>query len=244
MIKIILDAGHGMHTPGKRSPGGVNEAQQNYAVMMVLGDVLKRVGFAVEYTNTDKYVDTALAIRVRIANVSKANLFISLHANAISDEWQTKASGIETFVYGFGGKAEVVARDVQAQLIKDTAMKDRGVKVGNFQVLRNTIMPAILVELGFMDNKIDSAHMLDPIWHKIYANAIAKGVCKFYNVPFTDVEKPKDDWKVEPIREMLNKGIITSKEWLDVPDGKVSNWQLGVVINRTIEYLLNQNKNN
>jgi N-acetylmuramoyl-L-alanine amidase len=248
-LKICLDAGHGMYTAGKRSPDGIREAVQNYGVMYELSSILQSCGFEVVYTNKDKYTDMSLTSRVRIANISKANLFVSLHSNAIGNEWQDKASGIETFVYGFGGQAEVVARDVQAQLIKDTAMKDRGVKVGNFQVLRDTVMPAMLLELGFMDNKIESTHMKDPVWHKKYANAIAKGICSYYKVPFkttdalpfktTDVPTVTASWKTDPIQELLDKGILTSDDWLSKSDAPVTNWQMAIMLNRTIEYIKN-----
>lgn len=182
-MKVCLDAGHGMNTAGKRTPPypdgtQIREAEQNYAVMELVKKYLEYNGVEVVVTNPDKNKDMPLDQRVKKANESNADLFVSIHKNASSGSWQTGAKGIETYVYKKGGEAEQYANKVQGELINDTGMKDRGVKEGNFYVLKKTKMPAILVELGFMDYKPEADQMRDKEWHKKYAKAIVKGILK------------------------------------------------------------------
>lgn len=200
-MKVCLDAGHGMNTAGKRTPPypdgtQIREAEQNYAVMELVKKYLEHNGVEVVVTNSDKNKDMPLSERVEKANKSGADLFVSIHKNAYTGTWQDKAKGIETFVYKKGGKAEKYANNVQKELVADTKMNDRGVKEGNLYVLRKTKMPAILVELGFMDYKPEADQMRDKEWHKKYAKAIVKGIMKAQGkeAKFPD-ESEKKSWE-------------------------------------------------
>src|SRR5690606_26580965 len=88
------------------------------------------------------------------ANAWKADLFVSIHANAAGDGGWNSAQGIETFVYKTRPPAAVdLANAVQRNLVHMTGRPDRGVKSKDLHVLRETRMTAILVECGFMTNR-------------------------------------------------------------------------------------------
>ena len=193
-MKICLDAGHGLYTLGKRSPNGTKEAEQNYPIMIKIVEYLKLNGIDVVCTNTDIKNDMSLQDRVKKANASKSDVFISIHKNAITGTWQDKAKGIESFVYKKGANAEKLANKIHKNLIADTKMQDRKVKEANFYVLKNTSMPAVLLELGFMDFKIEAEQMKNPEWHDKYAIAITKGICEYFGK--TAVFK-KEETKIE-----------------------------------------------
>jgi N-acetylmuramoyl-L-alanine amidase len=191
-ILIALDDGHGMETAGKRTPifpagsefAGtfMHENEFNSAVVKKLDTNLKRCGFKTILV-ADGDEDVPLQTRTDLANKVKANLFISIHANAYKGEWGDWG-GISTHIYGKGGEAEKLANIVQKLLIENTGLRDRGVCVDNFHVLRETDMPAILCENGFMDNLTEATLLKKDSYRQTIADSIAKGICAYYGVSF------------------------------------------------------------
>ncbi len=239
-IKVCLDAGHYSGTPGKRTPRFtednhyakkgevIKECEQNYKVMGELAYILKEHGIAVYSTNGDINKNYTLTQRTNYANAKGVDYFISIHKNAVTGKWQTGAKGIDTHIYARGGQAEKMANKIQASLIAETGMKDRGVRVNNFHVVRETNMPAILLELGFMDYLPEALQMRSREWHKKFAIGIAKGFLTYvgieYKDPYKPVEPPKPEPKPEPkgswkqelgekcVDALYEKGILTDKE--------------------------------
>ena len=101
----------------------------------------------------DDQTDPSLATRVAIANnAGNVDLFVSIHANAFGDGWNS-ANGWEVYTYQSGGIAEMAAKAVeQATIDSGAGLKNRGCKTANFYVIKNTTMPAILIEHGFYTN--------------------------------------------------------------------------------------------
>ncbi len=191
--KIAVDNGHGLNTPGKRTPPMpdgrvIREWEFNYPTAQKLGKVLKRCGLDVVFvSNTEK--DTELSLRVQRANNAKADLFVSIHYNAFKGEWGTHG-GVETFHYPGSSKGKRLAELVQKELVKATCLRNRGVKYKNFYVLRRTLMPAVLCECGFMDNLEEARLMLDENYQQKVAEAIGKGVCNYLGVNYVPAEDP------------------------------------------------------
>jgi N-acetylmuramoyl-L-alanine amidase len=182
-MKIVLDAGHGFETQGKRSPDGMKEYEFNRKVALFARDLLSQyVGVEVIFTHSDQD-DVPLKTRTNKANSIKADLFISIHANAYgSGGWNT-AEGIETYVYTSQPKeAMSLAQKVQQNLIVATGLENRGVKTANFHVLRETHMTAILVECGFMTNKEEVRLLRSEYFQKTCAEAIVRGVVQLYKL--------------------------------------------------------------
>lgn len=185
MHTVAVDAGHGLKTPGKQSPNGTKENEFNHACKQYLIVELKRNGFLVADCNPTRD-DNSLRDRCDRANKVGADLFVSIHYNAMGDVWQTKARGIETY-HAIGSRnGKRFADLVQKQLLQGTAATDRGVKGANFFVLRHTIMPAILVECGFMDNPTDYQLMLSKEYQKECAVEICKGICQYLGKPYVN----------------------------------------------------------
>lgn len=183
MKLIALDDGHGLETPGKRTPefsdGSVmRENEFNKDVVQLLKTELERRGFKTLLV-ADGDTDVSLADRVASANTAKADLYISVHANAMTGTWQ-EASGVETFHYPNSTKSEKLAEILHKHITGGTPLKDRGVKTANFYVLRETKMPAVLMELGFMDNLIDAQILLSRTYRYESAREIANGIDEYY----------------------------------------------------------------
>ena len=153
MKKIIIDAGHGPETAGKRSPDGtLREFHFNEATAIHVKKLLTTEGFTVIFSH-DNSCDVTLSERISLANKLRVSAFISIHANAFGNDWN-QAQGIETYTCLNPSETSTrMATLVQQALIMRTGRKNRGVKKGDFAVLRETTMPAILVECGFMTNK-------------------------------------------------------------------------------------------
>lgn len=153
MKRIIIDAGHGPHTPGKRSPDGIlREFHFNSFVAGKVKEKLVSEGLSVIFTH-DELSDVPLEERIQLANNLKGDAFISIHANAFGNGWN-EANGIETFTFIRSRQESIaLAKLTQQAVVLGTGRKNRGIKQADFAVLRKTDMPAILVECGFMTNR-------------------------------------------------------------------------------------------
>ncbi|MGL4345365.1 MAG: N-acetylmuramoyl-L-alanine amidase [Cellulosilyticaceae bacterium] len=188
---IILDAGHGMDTAGKRTPlfedgTFMHEREFNQAVVKEMMNQLRAYECQVVWVSEEQK-DVSLAMRVNRANAAltdftKLNgrtninsIFVSIHANANTGSWGS-ANGIETFALAGSQVGMSLAQSVQRKLVQATRLRDRGVKVGNFFVLRGTSMPAILCECGFMDNKNEAVLLKTPAYRILCATAIVEAI--------------------------------------------------------------------
>lgn len=180
-MKIMIDAGHGPDTPGKRSPDGrIREFHFTSAVAEEVKQRLIMDGHMVFFSHQSDQ-DVPLYERTLLANRLNADLFISIHANAMGHTFND-ANGIETFTYTHPQKvSQQLAAAVQQSLILVTGRKNRGVKQADFAVLRDTQMPAILVECGFMTHKIEVELLKSLAYRKRCAQGICFGIACFIN---------------------------------------------------------------
>lgn len=189
-ILVALDDGHGMETAGKRSPfigeigRAIKENEFNRAVVSLLAEELKRCGFDVLLVApTD--ADTTLATRVKRANDAKADIYISIHYDAFDGKFDGyDPEGITVFYATGSANGKRLAQCINDFLKLGTIQKNRGIKTANYYVLKETDMPAILSENGFMDNKREALLMIDPNFQREVAIEHAKGICKYFGVPY------------------------------------------------------------
>lgn len=196
MTKLIaLDDGHGKGTAGKRTPKFDNgdvmqENDFNRVVVNYLKIELEANGFNTLLT-APELGDVSLETRVSRANKAKADIFISVHANALKGVWGNWG-GIETYHYYGSKEGKKLAQIVHNHLMQGTGgFNDRGVKDAGFYVIKYTKMPAILPECGFMDNKREALLLLSDNYRRETAKEIAQGVCEYYGVKYKKpVETP------------------------------------------------------
>ncbi|MEG1411707.1 MAG: N-acetylmuramoyl-L-alanine amidase [Terrisporobacter sp.] len=233
---IACDDGHGMKTPGKRTPplkedikfrnkiykkfvplmsptsksslplqtypvaqkgSCIHENEFNKNIMEIFIQGCKRCNIdTLEVAKGDS--DVPLSTRVGKANSNNANLYISFHANALTGQWQSKAYGLVVIIHeNCQEKTKVMAQNVYDYL-KDGVdwYKDGGTKYGvrkdtdisgcSLYVLKNTKMPAVLVEYGFMDNYEDVKRMCSDKFAKDCAESTLKGICKTLGVKYVE----------------------------------------------------------
>ena len=191
MPKICLDQGHGISTNGKRSPDGtLLEYEFNRDIANRIKAILERHNVEVVLTCTDTK-DLTLTKRCKIANEKKADYFVSIHANAFyyKDEKQrdiveyNDVSGWEVHIISKGGKAEQLAKKIHKHS-QELGLKDRGIKVSNFQVLRDTDMPAVLIEHGFYTNKNECENLKSDSFRQKCAECDAKGILEQLGIEY------------------------------------------------------------
>ena len=170
MKTICIDPGHGGKDPGACA-GGVCEKDIALDVALKTGVLL--TDYEIIYTRTeDVYV--GLSQRARIANAAEADLFISIHCNSAPN---ASTNGMEVYVHtSRGADSTRTAHAIYDRLLPASGLKGRGVKANNYAVLRETKMPAVLVELGFISNPSDRAKLTNFAWQDDAAQAIADGI--------------------------------------------------------------------
>lgn len=151
MKKLVIDLGHGGNDPGAIGQCGTHEADIVLAIGKEIEILLK--GYKVDYKFTrltNKSV--SLLERCRIANGFNADYFVSIHINSASDK---SVRGVEVFKYSnSNGKINKFCDDVCRDISKQLSIRNRGPKIGNqLYVVKNTKMPAALIEVDFISNK-------------------------------------------------------------------------------------------
>ncbi|MGA0845188.1 MAG: N-acetylmuramoyl-L-alanine amidase family protein [Luteolibacter sp.] len=169
---VVIDAGHGGHDSGGQW-GRVYEKHLALDTAVRLERHLKRMGFKTVMTRKSDYFVT-LPRRVAIANSEKNAIFVSIHYNYT---WKRHVSGLETFYHGQDSK--MLANHVQGCLVKRTRTVDRRAKQARYFVIRNTKIPAILVEGGFVSNNEDRERMKSGDYRETIAKAIAEGIYRY-----------------------------------------------------------------
>jgi N-acetylmuramoyl-L-alanine amidase len=187
-MKIMLDAGHGFDTPGKRSPNGMKEYEFNRAVANYAKQMLEDYENVTVYFAHSDEGDVPLQERTDRANALNVDCYISIHCNAFGNGDWNEVDGIETYVYITKPKeAYELATVIHKQLLAVTGRNDRGVKTANFHVLRETKMTAVLVECGFMTNRLEADLLKSDEYRKACAEGIVRGLADYYHLK----KKPK-----------------------------------------------------
>ena len=189
-MKICVDAGHNFDKFDTGAVGnGLKEQDITFKIADKLKELLIKTNVGVTMTrakltdNVGVNAKDSINERARIANTTRCDLFVSIHCNSSTSK---SARGTETLICGRGGKAETLARCVTDKISKHLGLKNRGVQVDKeylgytLGVLRNTNMPAILVETAFISNEKD-ANLLK-IKADDFAKAIAQGIFECYGI--------------------------------------------------------------
>ena len=174
---VVIDPGHGGPDSGAIGIGGLRETDVVLDVSKIVTNILNKKGVKVKMTRTNE-IDLDLGPRVSIANNTKADIFVSIHANASVGK-KRNINGLETFYYS-GWKGRLLAEKIQKQIIKvSPGSPDRGVRRGNYFVIKQTNMPAVLVEIGFVTGKLDGSRLSKDMHRERVAYAIARGILEY-----------------------------------------------------------------
>lgn len=186
-MKICLDPGHGGYDSGAVG-FGIQEKEITLDICLHLKALLEHNGLATILTRDGDYapghlegdLNGELWARVNLAEQNAVDLFVSVHVNAGG------GTGEQVLVSGLGGEAQKAANCVLPYLVLAGEWANRGVTTQNILVLRETSMPAILTENGFIDTSSDVTKLKDPNFRKALAVAHAKGICDYFGVQYLE----------------------------------------------------------
>lgn len=174
---IALDAGHGGQYSGAYYEGTA-EKDLNLSMTLKLNRVLQALGYQTLLTRSED-VDISLVARSRLANQAQADLFVSVHCNA--SESNTAFQGLYVYHYPASGEGSALAQKIQTAACQFTGAVDRKINQANFAVLRQTSMPAVLVETGFMSCSEELERLKDEAYQWRMARGIAQGIVQYLN---------------------------------------------------------------
>lgn len=169
---VILDAGHGGHDRGA-AIGYVFEKHLALDTARRVEELLKKAGHRVVMTrSTDNFV--TLPGRAEIGNRYRNAIFVSIHYN----HSRSGGAGVESYYYYSGSYS--LAAYIQAYLVQETRLPNRGVKHASFHVIRETTKnPAVLIECGFVSNSDERSRMMTGEFRAKLAEGIAKGIIAY-----------------------------------------------------------------
>ncbi len=172
-LVVMLDPGHGGKDPGAIGLNGLREKDVILPIAQRVAAILEQQGIrAILTRNSDYFVD--LAPRVEMAQQGQADLFVSIHANAIAR--RPDVNGLETYYYSNGQR---LAQTIHNNILQNVDVNDRGVRQARFYVLRNNPMPAVLVEVGFVTGRRDEPRLATSDYQNRMAQAIAGGILQY-----------------------------------------------------------------
>lgn len=170
MALVVIDAGHGGSNPGATYQGR-QEKDDALALALAVGDILERNGLEVYYTRTTDVYESPFR-KAMEGNAVGADYFVSIHRN--SSPYPNQYTGVESLVYNRYGEAARLAANINEQL-EMVGFVNQGVNERpNLVVLNRTRMPAVLVEVGFINTDADN-RLLDERFNDV-AQAIADGI--------------------------------------------------------------------
>lgn len=193
---IFLDPGHGGRDSGAYYYN-VAEKDLNMQVYRKLRKKLEELGYKV-LTSRDSDIDVDFVTeRSRMVNKTNSDIFISIHFNATGSAY-SKSSGIQTYSYSDEpdypskinpywhnhpdrmSESKRLAAAIHSSLLAETGAKDAGLLERSFAVLRETAKPAVLLELGYMDNFAENQQIRDSHYQDKLVTGIVKGIQKYY----------------------------------------------------------------
>ena len=229
MARIVVDAGHGGEDPGAMYQGR-KEKDDNLALAMAVGNILKKNEVDVVYTRTDDVYQTPFQ-KAQAANQAGADLFLSLHRNSSPENNQY--SGVESLVYAEQGIKKELAENINRELEK-AGFQNLGIRERpGLVVFRRTKMPAVLVEVGFINTEADN-QTLDQNFDAV-AQSIADGILLTLRenglLPGKDLESGTENSTAtaqeESMMENDSLGENTENWWEPMEANGERDWESG-----------------
>lgn len=175
---IVIDPGHGGSDAGAAREG-ITEKDINLSIALKVQQLLQEKGVNVVMTRVND-TKVSLETRVQMSNDSRADLFVSIHQNALEDHI---TYGTETWFEKTSAESKKLAEVVQSSVVESTNGKDRGTKSRHsLYVLQNTKAPAVLVECGFISSDAERNLLKDHTYQDVIAEGIVKGIEKYFSV--------------------------------------------------------------
>lgn len=212
---VAFEAGHGLHTLGKETPyipelgRKIKEWEFNSATANFLEIELDRCGFRTLYISPASD-DMPLKQRTDMANSAKADIYTSIHFNAMDFKFDpVDPEGHSVHIYPGSKEGRRLAENIMKYLVLGTPQRNRGIVEQNLHITRETHMPAVVIENGFMDSRKESMYMLDENFQREVAREVAMGICDYFNVPYIKaIPTDSINWNDKPLDSFVTWGEL------------------------------------
>lgn len=173
---VVIDPGHGGKDKGATGASGAYEKEFSLQVAQKIVQLLeKEQSIEVHLTRKDdSFISSRDSKRVKIASSMNADVLVSIHGNTFTD---ARVSGIETYYYT--NQSRTLAEKLHKYVAEATQFRDRGVKIEDFFVIREAMMPAVLLELGYLTNQKEESLLLQESMQQHIAEAIVAGLKEY-----------------------------------------------------------------
>lgn len=171
---IVIDPGHGGRDVGAIGVQGTLEKDLTLRTSLLLQDKLRAAGATV-YMTRQHDTSVPLQARPQMANYHRADAFISVHYDSIDD---SSVTGTTTFYYSHSDKS--LADSVHSSLIQFTNLRDRSVRQENYLVLRESMQPSLLLELGYVSNRGEELTVISGDFQERASTAIYQGLAQYF----------------------------------------------------------------
>jgi len=177
---VVLDPGHGGRDVGAAGINGLPEKEFTLSLAQKVRDLFgKEEQIQVYMTrDDDTFISTQDGFRPNYANNLKADLFVSIHGNSFSS---ASVSGTESYYHDLSSRQ--FAAIVHKHVARATGLRDRGLRRKDLFVLRDTHMPAVLLEIGYLTNPHDERLLGDENFQEKVAEAVVRGVKEYLRIP-------------------------------------------------------------
>ena len=248
MPKVFIDPGHGGSDPGA-SGNGVVEAPTALAVSRLIEQELMRY-CDVKMSRNSNSEGPSLTQRTNKANAWGADIFVSIHFNSATPSPTSK--GIEVWHSIHGGQGRRLAIAIEKRLQEFTPLGSRGIKSRESQkypgqdyytVIQATNMPAVICELGFLNEPGDAAYVSSAHGQVALARGVAQGILDYFNIKGKEVKTMFRDvsanhWARSSIERLANLGILKGDDkGLYRPNDPPTRAELAVVVDRVLKLI-------
>lgn len=215
-VLIAIESGHGLYTRGKETPNGIKEWLISDKVRDKVVEFLAPYNCDFLHTDNDEgIIDESLTNRLNRYIVAGAAVFVSLHHNAFTGDWNN-ATGVEVYTDMKPTDEDIeLANLIHQKMVEYTGLKGRGVKRANFTVINQNKIPAVLCEGGFMDGTNDYKIITSDEGQTAYARAVAESLIQFLNLKKkSELNDSSDTEKEDKISVTYQVWDTVHKKWL------------------------------
>lgn len=214
---LVLDAGHGINTPGKQTLASLGKVYKEWTLNNAVCNKIQKIlaNYNVTIYRTDDQsgaTDVSLATRVSKTNSYNPDLFVSIHQNAGG------GTGTEVYYHTRGtSEDKKVAGIIAPKLASKVGLRNRGVKTAEFTVL-TTKATAVLVEGGFMDTKNDYEIIISDKGQQAYAEAVAEAVIEYLGLTKKVTQTATSGYSVNDVVKVKSTATVYANSDKKIPD--------------------------